>query len=231
MPTGLCLIDLDGTLREGRTITHLATRFGVAKEVDDVLAADLGPHASRAQSDRVMACFAGVPADDFAAACAELPCRPDARALVSGLQERDFRVGIVTASYAPAAAAAQTATGADLVAAIVPEVDKGRLTGRLEPVEWQGSCGRMVCKETVLDAWKRAHEATFTVAIGNADNDLCMFESADLAVSVTPSTEDAIRASHAQIERLGEVLALVDAALGRGTVGMSTVDAADNASP
>lgn len=195
----LVLFDLDGTLLDGRTNHHLAERFGVLEKAREVWAGDdRGPTSvSRPVKARAAALFEGIPERKLANAAAELAFHEAAHGTVEALRERGVTLGLVTASYAPAADRARRELMLDFAVGVELAVEDGTLTGELVPSRYDGPCGEWICKRAVLAAHADRFDATRTVAVGDGLNDVCMLKAADLAIAV----EDAVD----PIQRIADV--------------------------
>lgn len=178
---GLCVIDLDQTLLQGRTIERLGDAFGVRGAVDSILAAG-GCEAGNDKSEALMSLFANESVQDFEAACRQFELRRGAMEAVRAIRHH-HELAIATASYDAVARAAAERIGATRWAALTPEVAAGRLTGRLASAPWPGDCGRPVCKAEVVQTWGNRP----VVAIGDGANDACMLAVADLGIALEPA--------------------------------------------
>ena len=213
----LAVFDLDRTLLAGRTILDLADRFGVLPEVQAIWdrhrAQELA--AGEEESRAIAALFAGVDEAALADACEDRPLRAGAEATVQGLRAMGFRVGVASATYTQATAAVARRLGLDFHVGARLVVEDGRLTGALAPSPASGACGQHVCKEAVLLTERDRTGASFTLAVGDGQNDLCMFQAADLAVAVEPCHPRLRAAAHAVVPELPDLLPIVAARLGR----------------
>lgn len=211
----LCLFDLDRTLVLDRTVERLADHFGVRDQLD--LTFETGaeePAAGVDESARIVRLFEGVDAREFEAVCRDFRLRNGAEEAVQRLQELGFEVGVVSASYVPAAEAVRERLGLDLSVAAEPIVEEGRLTGELRPSPFRGRCGTFVCKEEVLAAYC-TDETEVTVAVGDGLNDRCMLEAADFGVALAPCPVEVRLAGDIVVHELTAVPPVVQRYLSR----------------
>lgn len=210
----LVLFDLDGTLLDGSTNHHLAETFGVLEDAQRVWAMDdRGPTSvSRPVKAKAAALFEGIPEREIAATAAELPLFDEADAVVEALREIGCTMGVVTASYHPAADRARRELMLDFAVGVELAVQDGVVTGELVPSRFDGACGEWVCKRDVLATQAGRFEATCTIAVGDGLNDICMLEHADLGLAVEDAPER-VRAAADHVVPLDAVPALVDEAI------------------
>jgi len=206
----LALFDLDGTLLKGRTIMHLADRFGVRDEVQAVWdkARQQELAAGEEESRAIAALFAGLEHDEFTSACGEVPLRAEAADAVAALRKLDFRIGVVSASYLEAVDRVVDELGLDLGVGAQMLFENGKVTGRLAAQRFHGPCHQFVCKEAVMREVATRTDAPFTLAVGDATNDVCMFEEADLAVAINPLNERTRDAADVVVGSLTEIAPL-----------------------
>lgn len=204
------LFDMDGTLVDGQTIHHLCRRFGVLEAAREHWASeDRGPTSvGRSVKQRVARLFEGTPVREIEAAVRDLAFHGAAHDVVEALRAEGATLGLVTASYHPAAERARRALMLDLAIGVELVVEDGRVTGELASSGYDGPCGEWVCKRSVLEAHAERFEATHTVAVGDGLNDVCMLEAADLGIAVEGAPQR-VRESADVTAGLGEVPRLV----------------------
>ena len=123
----LALIDMDGTILNGRFITELARHTGreeaLAKYLDRY---DLTPET---RTHRIAALFQGVRRELFEKIALGIPLVKGAVEAVVGLRQRGYRVGVVTDSFHVASTIVRKRVFADFSLANVMEFRHDRATG------------------------------------------------------------------------------------------------------
>jgi phosphoserine phosphatase len=210
----LAIFDLDRTLLDGRTIHHLADTFEVTQPAEQAWQAYREGEATWQETkQRVAKLFAGVPIPRLEAACRDLAYHEQATRVVGTFQDAGVRVGLLTASYQPAAERARQDLGLDLAYGTRLRTEDGCVDGGLQAPRFTGECGRWICKADALAHAREQLDADLTLAVGDGPNDACMLEAADLGVAVDPDRSRAVAAADV-VADLGEVPRLAREHLG-----------------
>ncbi len=196
----LALLDMDGTLVDGRFITRLAAAAGRTAAVSEWL--DRDDLGAEERTRRIADTLRGVPKSLFATVARELPLASGAIELVVGLRKRGYRVGLVTDSFLVAADIVRRRVFADFTIAHLMRFRDGAATGEitLAPAmrKPDGCPDHDPCKANVV-----AHLATRTgiapdriLAIGDGENDRCLFGQVGRAIAYRPQTPAVGQAAH-----------------------------------
>ncbi len=209
----LALLDMDGTILNGRFIMELARQTGREEKLGEFLDRhDLTPEYRARQIARV---FAGVPFETFQATARAIPLVAGAVEAVVGLRKLGYRVGIVTDSYHLAAEITRRRVFADFALSNVVEFRKGKATGNvtLAPTMRSGKTGRRAYDKihALRFLTKRMHvPATRILAVGDGLNDIGMLRAAGVSIAFQPKAEQVRKAAMHVIEsRLDELLKFV----------------------
>lgn len=210
------LFDLDRTLLSSRTVVALSEAFGVREEVERVWDAHRSELAAGLEeTEAIASLFGGVRVDAFEEALARVPWRDGAKGAVEGLKELGFRVGVASASYGFATDRARSVLELDHSVGVPLVEEGGRLTGEVGEQRYGGGCGRWVCKRAVLEEWSDRLGASFSMALGDGRNDVCMVEFADVGLAIEPCHEGLMDAADEVVSSLRRVPVVAREALDR----------------
>jgi HAD superfamily phosphoserine phosphatase-like hydrolase len=188
----LALLDMDGTLLNGRFVMELASRTDRIPQLNKRL--DNPSMDGVLRSRKIANVFAGVHQKEFLQIAREIPLMPGAVEMVVGLRKLGYLVGIVTDSYRIAAETVRRRVFADFVIAHVMKFHNDKATGRLTLAPAMlspRSCRKhKLCKLNVLHHLsKEAGIAIQNVlAIGDSDNDACMLDAAGTSIAFNPKS-------------------------------------------
>ncbi|MCS7044807.1 MAG: HAD-IB family phosphatase [Gemmataceae bacterium] len=197
-PRRLALLDMDGTLLNGRFIVNLARRVNRMRELEEYL--DNPNLSAEDRSRRIAALFAGVPKSAFEDAAQAVPLMPGAVETVIGLRKAGYRVGIVSDGFRITTEVVRRRVFADFSIAHRMPFRNGRATGSLilspAMVHDQGCFRHSYCKQNVL-----RHLQTYwgldsdrVLAVGDGENDICLLRAAGTSIAFRPKSS-AVRAS------------------------------------
>lgn len=189
----LALLDMDGTLLNGRYVLALAGHTGRTAQLDELLDSPTMDAVRRTR--KIAGIFAGVHQKDFLQVARELPLTPGAVEMVVGLRKLGYLVGIVTDSYRIAAETVRRRVFADFVISHVMKFHNDKATGRLTLAPAMLSpktCKKhKLCKLNVLHHLSAEANISFEniLAIGDSDNDACMLKTAGESIAFNPKSE------------------------------------------
>ncbi|KAF0178719.1 MAG: hypothetical protein FD161_1763 [Limisphaerales bacterium] len=210
----LALIDMDGTLLNGRFVIELARATGREEALQPLLDNELLSPVQRTR--RIAALFAGVPRQVFRRVARDIPLMPGAVETVVGLRKAGYRVVIVTDSYHSAAETVRRRVFADFAIAHLMRFRHEKATGRVtfapamrEPVKCRK---HRLCKLNVLHhlCAELNVPPDRVLAVGDSENDICVLRGAGNSVAFQPkrpSVRDA--AKHTLEEDLRGILKLL----------------------
>ena len=207
----LALLDMDGTVLDGRFVTALAECTGRSDRLAQILDSPTLPAKERTR--RIGMVFRGVPQRTFEDVARAIPLQPGAGELVIGLHRRGYVVGLLTDSCRVAATIVRRRIFADFAIANVMSFHDGVATGRvmLAPaMRRKGGCPRhAACKVNVLAnlSDRLPLPARSVLAIGDNENDVCMLRSAGRSFAFQPKTAAVAAAADRTLRRsLAEAL-------------------------
>lgn len=196
-PRGFCVLELEHTLLQQPSLDHLASRFGVEEAVR--WARRERPGGIR-EAEQATQAFVGVPLETAQKACSGVAFCPGAAEAVAAARGAGLEVVLLARTFRPLAQHIGRRLGIEAVAGWEPEIAYGRFSGRLE-LPWSGHA-EAVCAERVVRDLRRRHGRP-AVAVSSVP-DPCLFESADVPLSIGHRHGDAVEIPH--LERFGSLL-------------------------
>jgi phosphoserine phosphatase SerB len=194
----LAAFDMDGTLIQGRLVFALADRFDLSSKVKAVQSSGMAGHG---QTKAIAALFAGLAKKDVESAIESIPLTKNCGQAIAELRGRGYKIGIISDSYTLAAGFVADKLGLDFVAANELEVEKGRVTGRVDmPLGWEKIgcfCKISVCKRYHLEKFAHKYDVPLenTLAVGDTKSDICMIQRAGAGVAFMPKDEQVASAT------------------------------------
>lgn len=188
----LALLDMDGTLLNGRFVLELAQRTGRMEPLMPLLDNFVVDEIDR--SRRIAAIFAGLHQRNFRETAQHMPLMPGAVEMVVGLRKLGYLVGIVTDSYRIAAEITRRRVFADFVIAHVLKFRNERATGKITLAPAMQSpriCHRhKLCKLNVLHhlATEAGISSDRVLAVGDSDNDCCLLAAVGMSIAFNPKS-------------------------------------------
>jgi len=178
--SGLCVLDVDGTLIEEEVIDLLGKEADCEEEV-----ALLTVQAMRGELDfeeslrKRVSLLQGLSVDIFDKIYHELHLSKNAAQFINTLQKNQIEVGLVSGGFIPIVEKLAKDLGISLFAANQLEIRDGHLTGNLI-----GPLINREVKESTLLKWADELEVPIdrTIAIGDGANDLAMLKRAGIGI-------------------------------------------------
>lgn len=213
-PKKLALLDMDGTLIDGRFVEVLALQIGKSGQLRQLL--DSPRISPEERSRKIAALLENTPQEVFRTVAMNIPLTTGAIHLVVGLRKRGYAVGIVSDSYYIATEVVRRRVFADFSIAHLLHFQNGLATGNvtISPAmkHVNGCQVHEVCKNNVLHHLNEyCQYMPRIVAIGDNDGDACMLRAADLGIAFEPKTRLVSRsANHVLRGNIASALEVVD---------------------
>jgi len=200
----IALIDMDGTLLNGRFVLELAQKTGRLEHLNPLL--DNHTVDASTRTKRIAAIFRGIPKSTFERVARDMPLMPGAVETVVGLRKAGYLVGIVTDSYRIAAETVRRRVFGDFTISHVMRFHREKAVGKitLAPAmkHPKGCIEHQLCKVNVLrhlieEVGIRANKV---IAVGDSDNDVCLLRAAGISVAFQPKSLSVQKAAKYTIE-------------------------------
>lgn len=188
----LALIDMDGTLLNGRFVLELAHRTGRMEQLNPLL--DNQTLDATTRSRRIAAIFAGLTKSTIERVARDIPLMPGAVETVVGLRKAGYLVGVVTDSYRLAAETVRRRVFADFTISHVMKFQRDKASGRLTLAPAmrhpKGCRHHKLCKLNVLHHLLEEVGVgpERVIAVGDSDNDICLLRAAGTSVAFQPKS-------------------------------------------
>ena len=194
----LAAFDMDGTLIQGRLVFALADKFGLSDKVTAVQSSGMQGYE---QTKAIAALFAGLTRKDIESAIESIALVNNCEQAIEKLNEKGYKIGIISDSYNIAANSIADRLQLDFVAANELEITDSRITGRvMMPLGWEQIgcfCKISVCKRYHLE--KIAHKFGVpienTLAVGDTRSDRCMVQRAGVGIAFMPKDAEIAKAT------------------------------------
>jgi HAD superfamily phosphoserine phosphatase-like hydrolase len=201
----LALLDMDGTLLNGRYIVELAKRTYKTSALQPFL--DHKQMSAESRTRLIASLFRGLPKETFVHTAYETPLMPGAVETVIGLRKRGYRVGIVTDSFFIAAEIVRRRVFADFSIAHVLRFRNEKATGEITLSQAmlshpRGCQTHGLCKRNVLAHLMNNHDFMLPqlVFVGDGENDICLLQAAQHSFAFQPKSEAVRRAAQTVID-------------------------------
>lgn len=189
--TRLLLLDMDGTITEGRYVVELAR---ATNQLDALEALPGGPDGdATTRSERIASLFRFVHREQFERVARTMTIRSGVVETVNALRRAGFMVGVVSDSYFVAAEILRRRIFADFALAHTLRFDADTCTGdlRINPAFLPADGAGEPCKSQVLRRFREeAGEPRLAElwAVGDDENDARMLASADRGFVIAPKS-------------------------------------------
>ena len=199
MLSNLAAFDMDGTLIQGRLVFALADKFDLSYKVRSIQSHRL--MSGHEQTKAIAELFAGLTRKDLESAIASIPFTQHCERIISALNDRGYKVGIISDSYTIAAGLVAERLNLDFVMANKLQILNGKITGKVDmPLGWDRIgcyCKISVCKRYHLEKSAQRFSVPIknTLAVGDTKSDICMIQRAGVGVAFMPKDEEIKKAT------------------------------------
>jgi phosphoserine phosphatase len=199
MVSNLAAFDMDGTLIQGRLVFALADKFDLSYKVRSIQSHRL--MSGHEQTKAIAELFAGLTRKDLESAIASIPFTQHCERTISALNDRGYKVGIISDSYTIAAGLVADRLNLDFVMANKLQILNGKITGKVDmPLGWDRIgcyCKISVCKRYHLEKSAQQFSVPIknTLAVGDTKSDICMIQRAGVGVAFMPKDEEIKKAT------------------------------------
>ena len=183
----MAILDMDGTVLQGRFIESAAEQFGFKKEYVEVLATEQEPYVRTKQIARNLK---GRSFAEIIAAVQSIPIVQNTMDVVAELKKRGYVVGIISDCYDCVANHIKTLIGADFALANALEFSNSVCTGEVEVPSFflrrpESKCQHAICKSNAMIEITSRYgiDLSNVVAVGDSEPDICMVRFAGIGVS------------------------------------------------
>jgi glucosyl-3-phosphoglycerate synthase len=216
----LAILDMDGTLLNGRFVLELAQRANRMERLLPLL--DNMKLDAATRSRRIASIFSGVHQRIFEETARDMCLMPGAVEMVIGLRKLGYLVGIVTDSFRIAAEITRRRVFADFVISHVMKFRNERASGNLTLAPAMLApkiCHKHpMCKLNVLHhlATEAGIASDCVLAVGDSDNDSCLLSAAGISIAFNPKSAAVRNSAHHVIEGdLRKILPLLGTSIPR----------------
>jgi glucosyl-3-phosphoglycerate synthase len=183
----MIVFDMDNTLIKGSFIHQLAKAKGFEKELGDIVVQNNNDFM---RTKRIAQLLKGIPYAEMLAVVDEIPLVEDAEQVIAAFRERGYVCGIISDSYDCIAHHIKVKLNMDFALANELEFSKSVATGEVKIPSYylkekKSTCEHDYCKSNVLMhvASNYGIELKNSIAVGDAENDICMFNAAGIGVA------------------------------------------------
>lgn len=213
-PQKLALLDMDGTLIQGRFVEEVSSALSIESSLTNLL--DNPTMSPKERTERIAALLEGTPQEVFQQAAMNIPLAQGAVELVVGLRKRGYAVGIVSDSFYVATEVIRRRVFADFSLAHLLQFEDGLATGEVTISPWmQHACGcktHSICKQNVIQHLSQLYGSMpRVIAVGDNDGDACLLRAADVGIAFEPKTRRVANSANHVIKRdLALALSYID---------------------
>lgn len=206
----IALLDMDGTLIDGRFIERLAHYTGRKHEIKSFMESDSLDEEIRTRE--IAKQLTNISKNIFEKIAFTIPLQKGAQEFIVELKKRNFCVGIISDSYLVATEIIRKRLFADFSISHFLDFKNGLCTGevRISPIMiHKGGCKtHKYCKRNILNHLKDFNvlDMTKIYFAGDNQNDICLLEAIANSVAAFPKNRNVERASSGVVYNLEEIL-------------------------
>lgn len=206
----IALLDMDGTLTDGRFIERLAHYVGRKQEIKLLMDSEILDEEIRTRE--IARQLSNIPKNVFEKIAFALPLHTGAQEFIVELKKRNFCVGIISDSYSIVTEVIRKRLFADFSISHFLDFKNGNCVGEVSispiMIHKEGCKVHKYCKKNILNHLKDFNvlDTTKIYFAGDSQNDICLLESIANSVAAFPKNRNVERASSGVVYNLVEIL-------------------------
>lgn len=206
----IALLDMDGTLTDGRFIERLAHYVGRKQEIGSFLNSEGLDEEIKTREVAIQ--LMNIPKNIFEKIAFTIPLHKGAQEFIVELKKRNFCVGIISDSYSIVTEIIRKRLFADFSISHFLDFKSGVCTGEVSispiMVHKEGCKIHKYCKKNILNHLKDFNvlDMTKIYFAGDSQNDICLLEALANSVAAFPKSRNVERASSGIVYNLAEIL-------------------------
>lgn len=189
----IAIFDMDNTLLSKSFIHTCAEKFGFKKELLEIIISQSNPYIRTKQIAKLLK---GKTVNDLIKVADEIPISNNIEKLLYHLRERGYKIGIISDSYDYITNYFVNKLRLDFSLANELEFSQSTVTGEVKIPSFflinnHSICKHEICKTNALISIcnKLNIDLSNTLAIGDAENDICMVNKSGIGISYCSSSQ------------------------------------------
>lgn len=189
----IAIFDMDNTLLSKSFIHTCAEKFGFKKELLEIIISQSNPYIRTKQIAKLLK---GKTVNDLIKVADEIPISNNIEKLLYHLRERGYKIGIISDSYDYITNYFVNKLRLDFSLANELEFSQSIVTGEVKIPSFfltnkNSICKHEICKTNALISicYNLNIDLSNTIAIGDAENDICMVNKSGIGISYCSSSQ------------------------------------------
>lgn len=189
----IAIFDMDNTLLSKSFIHTCAEKFGFKKELLEIIISQSNPYIRTKQIAKLLK---GKSVNDLIKVADEIPISNNIEKLLYHLRERGYKIGIISDSYDYITNYFVNKLRLDFSLANELEFSQSIVTGEVKIPSFfltnkNSICKHEICKTNALISicYNLNIDLSNTIAIGDAENDICMVNKSGIGISYCSSSQ------------------------------------------
>lgn len=189
----IAIFDMDNTLLSKSFIHTCAEKFGFKKELLEIIISQSNPYIRTKQIAKLLK---GKTVNDLIKVADEIPFSNNIEKLLYHLRERGYKIGIISDSYDYITNYFVNKLRLDFSLANELEFSQSIVTGEVKIPSFfltnkNSICKHEICKTNALISicYNLNIDLSNTIAIGDAENDICMVNKSGIGISYCSSSQ------------------------------------------
>ena len=189
----IAIFDMDNTLLSKSFIHTCAEKFGFKKELLEIIISQSNPYIRTKQIAKLLK---GKTVNDLIKVADEIPISNNIEKLLYHLRERGYKIGIISDSYDYITNYFVNKLHLDFSLANELEFSQSIVTGEVKIPSFfltnkNSICKHEICKTNALISicYNLNIDISNTIAIGDAENDICMVNKSGIGISYCSSSQ------------------------------------------